>query len=127
MTRVLLIDDNVDLVEALRDTLRDAGYETDIALNGVEGMAACRRTRPDVVITDIVMPEKEGVETILDLREYDPTIRIVAISGGGPLPAAANLAWAKGIGADATIEKPFREKTLLDTVARIVRSSDSGT
>ena len=81
MTRVLLIEDD-DLVRAtLRDALESNGYEVATATNGLDGLERFRSAPADVVVTDILMPEKEGIETIIELRRDHPEVKIIAISG----------------------------------------------
>ncbi len=116
MARILIIDDEDELRSMLRRMLEQAGYEVTEAVNGAEGIKLYERDRPDLIITDIIMPEKEGVETIIALRQADPNLPIIAISGGGRLEATDFLTMAKKLGARHTLSKPFRRDQLLEAV-----------
>lgn len=116
MARILIIDDEDELRSMLRRMLEQAGHEVTEAVNGAEGIKLYERDRPDLIITDIIMPEKEGVETIIALRQADPNLPIIAISGGGRLEATDFLTMAKKLGARHTLSKPFRRDQLLEAV-----------
>src|SRR5688572_234064 len=83
MQRILVIDDDEQVRALLYEILDRAGFKVVEATNGVEGLKLYRAQPADLVITDLIMPEKEGVETILELRREFPDVRVVAISGGG--------------------------------------------
>ncbi len=85
--------------------------------NGAIGIEIYERDAPDLIITDIIMPEKEGVETIIALSRADPALPIIAISGGGRLDATDFLTMAKKLGARHTLTKPFRRDQLLEAVS----------
>lgn len=93
--------------EALLSTLRRAGYTITIASDGAEGLGRAKEQFYDIVVTDIVMPDKEGIETIIELRRNCPETKIIAMSGGGRVRADDYLMLAKKLGASATIAKPF--------------------
>ncbi|MCH8036471.1 MAG: response regulator [Proteobacteria bacterium] len=116
MARILIIDDEDELRSMLRRMLEQAGHEVTEAVNGAEGIELYERDRPDLIITDIIMPEKEGVETIIALRRADPDLPIIAISGGGRLEATDFLTMARKLGARRTLAKPFRRDQLLEAV-----------
>ena len=116
MARILIIDDEDELRSMLRRMLEQAGHEVTEAVNGAEGIKLYERDQPDLIITDIIMPEKEGVETIIALRQADPNLPIIAISGGGRLEATDFLTMAKKLGARHTLSKPFRRDQLLEAV-----------
>lgn len=107
--------------------LRHAGHEPVVAINGLEGMRFAKETPFDLVITDIIMPEKEGIEVIMDLRRQQPGIRIIAMSGGGRLNANDCLKLAQKLGAKATLAKPFSGAELLATVATVLGTQESPT
>jgi DNA-binding response OmpR family regulator len=111
---VLLIEDDPLLLGALQRTFSAAGARVLPAANGAEGMKHFGASSPDVVVTDIIMPEAEGLETILAMKGVRPDVPILAISGGGRTPAGDFLAVARGLGADAALAKPFRSQQLLD-------------
>jgi CheY-like chemotaxis protein len=96
---VLVVDDDEALLEIVRITLSSEGFRVGTARNGVEGLKAYDAAKPDLVITDLVMPEAEGIETILALRRRDPQVRIIAMSGGSSVGPAGFLRIAQGAGA----------------------------
>ena len=120
MARVLIIDDDPALRAVLGDVCTRLGHDVSVAINGCEGLAKAREVSPDLVITDIVMPEKEGLETIRELRRDLPQIKIIAVSGGGQKVGSTDcLELAEFLGAELTLTKPFRLNDLrhaLDTV-----------
>lgn len=100
--------------------LEGSGHEVAVAAQGAEGLTLFGEHPVDLVITDIFMPEKEGIETILELRHQSPQTKIIAISGGG---RAGNLdisATAKNLGAHQTLAKPFARQELLDAVNAVL-------
>ena len=120
MRRVLVIDDEAEIREILRETLEAAGYEVAVAANGREGLAAQQHRPADLVITDIFMPEKEGLETIQELRKRSPRPKIIAMSGGGGLGTLDYLPAAQQFGADRSIEKPFDCEAVLALVREML-------
>ena len=120
-TRILLIDDDDLLRDAISDLLESEGYLVTTADNGTTGLTAFQADRPDLVITDILMPERDGIETILSLAKETPQPRIIAISGGGGrLDSLSYLRMARGFGADKILEKPFRAKVLLEAIEEVL-------
>lgn len=116
MTVILLIEDE-DMVRAtVRVQLKSAKLEVIEASNGVEGIELFRQHKVDLVITDIIMPEKEGIGVIREIREINPKARILAMSGGGRTNNFEFLKHARTLGASATIQKPFSRKQLLEAV-----------
>lgn len=122
MARVLVIDDDDQIREMLRKSLELHGHEVLDAPNGKEGIELFNEKGADLVITDIIMPEKEGVETIKELRNDAPDLKIIAISGGGNLDPRLYLRLAEGSGAIRTFVKPFSLKELLNTVRELLDS-----
>ena len=116
MRRVLIIDDDEQMRALLRDILEQAGYEVTDACDGVAGLSRFRAQPSDLVITDLIMPGKEGVETILELRREFPTLPIVAISGGGRNASRDYLDIAIRLGARLTVAKPFTRQEILEAV-----------
>jgi DNA-binding response OmpR family regulator len=112
MKRVLLIEDDDDLRKILRLMLQKLGCEVLEARNGKEGLALFRDAGADVVLTDLIMPEKEGLETIRELKRNWPTLNILAMSGGGRSNARDNLKMAKYLGASVVLAKPFSSEEL---------------
>ena len=113
---ILVIDDDDDLRDMLCIRLRSAGYMVTAASDGRSGMQAYYANKPALVITDLVMPEKEGIEVIMELQKQNPKPFIIAMSGGGKLKPEAYLPTAKMLGADTIMEKPFSTSELLDSV-----------
>jgi len=121
MAKILIIDDDPDVLTMLREMLEREGYEVVAANDGEKGVKCYRDNSTDLIITDIIMPEKEGIETILDLRKEFPDIKIIAISGGGRINATDHLKLAKHIGAQYTFSKPFERKELLRAVRDLIK------
>ena len=120
MRAILVIDDDASVREVVSQMLRMEGHEVAIAENGREAIDLIGRRRFDLVITDLIMPEKEGIETISEIRRGDQDIPILAISGGGRLGPADYLETARYIGADATLAKPFARQELIATIESLL-------
>ncbi|MFT6582886.1 MAG: CheY-like chemotaxis protein [Alphaproteobacteria bacterium] len=114
MARILIIDDDDALRAALGAALREEGHVIEEASGGNAGLARCRTVPPDIVITDIVMAEGEGIETIRTLSKTAPHLPIIAISGQGEY-----LRSALKLGAARVLMKPFRLSQLLAVLAEI--------
>jgi CheY-like chemotaxis protein len=121
MTRVLVIDDEDLLREAVREMLEDAGYEVTDQPDGAAGVRAFREAPADVVITDIIMPNKDGIRTIWELKQLHPKLPIIAISGGVPGGPRSDLPLAAAYGAARTLQKPFTRAELLGALAEVIR------
>ena len=111
--KILVIDDDHMVRYTLSKILRNSGYEVVTAADGERGMTAFHAEKPDVVITDLIMPEQEGIETILQIKRARPEVRIIAISGGGRIANTDVLQAARGLGADEILAKPFEAEELL--------------
>lgn len=122
MYRVMVVDDDWQMREMMHQALARDGYEVTEAANGKIGLDLHRKNPVDLVITDLIMPEKEGIETIRELRRDFPQLKIIAVSGGGRAGANGYLNVAKTIGADRTLSKPFDLKQILDTVKELLES-----
>jgi len=118
--RILVIDDDDQMRVLLRQVMEWAGYEVTEAENGREGMQKQRRQPFDLVITDLIMPEQEGLETISLLRKEYPLTRIIAISGGGRIGPEAYLPAAQELGADRVFSKPFDVRELAGAVRELL-------
>ena len=116
MTKILVIDDDALVRTTLEYLLRDAGYEIATAEDGVRGMAIFRSEQPDLVITDIIMPEQEGIQTIIEMRKAKPDAKIIAISGSGRIGNVDFLKMARSLGAMDIVSKPFNADELLTIV-----------
>ncbi len=122
MTRILVIDDDDQVREMLRQTLEREGYEVVEAEDGNAGIKAYRRQPTDLIITDLIMPNKEGMETIMELRRDFPGVKIIAISGGGRMGPEFYLPAAKSLGAQKTMTKPVDRKELLEAIQGLLHS-----
>lgn len=118
MTRILVIDDDPNIRQMVCRMLEREGYEVEAASNGKEGVDKYRSCPADLVITDIIMPEQEGIETIRLLRTDFPECRIIAMSGGGRIGPSDYLTMAKLLGATVSISKPFDRAQLLESVKK---------
>jgi len=120
--KILVIDDDALVRRTLLKMLRFGGHDTLEADNGVTGLELFRKEMPDIVVTDIIMPEQEGLGTIMMMRRERPDTKIIAISGGGRVGNVDVLDAAQALGAAAIIHKPFAADQLL---ARIDGVADS--
>lgn len=120
MAHILVIDDEAPIRAMLQQVLERSGHEVAVATEGAEGLTLFRAKPADLVITDIFMPEKEGIETILELRKQSPQTKIIAISGGGRAGKLDFLTTAKNLGAHQTLAKPFERQELLDAVNAVL-------
>ncbi len=120
MTRILIIDDNEHIRLSLRLALEDEDYEVEEADDGNVGLELFRQKPADLTITDIFMPEKDGIETISDLVVEYPGVKIIAISGEYHLSFDSCLKTAKEIGANDTFLKPVNINELLETIKKLL-------
>jgi two-component system response regulator MprA len=126
MSRILVIDDEPSVRRALRRVLEKFGHEIEEAGDGAAGAIVCANMKPDLVITDVIMPKMNGIDATRIIREANPNVRILAISGGGNFEAqsykpdaittSAYLAAAEGAGADSVMTKPFERAELMERV-----------
>lgn len=120
MKRVLLVEPDEELRQTLTLLLSRVGCEVVEAENGRSALIKCQQSIPDLVITEMIMPEMDGVETIIALQKLCPGIKIVAISGGGLNPAETYLKIARILGVGTTLVKPFTPKELFDAIQSFV-------
>jgi len=121
VARILVIEDEEHIRTLYSRILQHAGHEVIEAPDGNVGIQLYRACPADLVITDIIMPEKEGIELIIELRRDFPDVKIIAVSGGGQATASATcLRLAKGFGAVRTLAKPFNQQELVDTVQDVL-------
>jgi len=125
MARILIIDDEESIRSLLSRSLSHAGHEVVEASDGVEGTRLFEDSHFDLVITDLIMPEKEGIETILDLRARNSDVKILVISGGlsfggRSVDRQGPLTDAEALGADASLAKPFNIQILIEKVEELV-------
>ena len=108
MANILLVDDEPLVVDTLSSAMESKGHTVVTASNGIEGLRRFVEGRFDLVITDIIMPDKEGIGLIMEMRRVLPTVKIIAISGGGRTGNVEFLKMAVELGAVATLKKPIR-------------------
>ena len=120
MARILLIEDNVSLRTILAEHLALAGHTVIEAGDGREGLDRYRQAGADLVVTDIVMPETEGFAVLMGLRNAQPPVKIIAISGGGLGSAEDYLATAKVLGAATVLLKPFPPAVLIAAITELL-------
>jgi YesN/AraC family two-component response regulator len=120
MARILIIDDEEQIRQYLQRILEKEGHEVVDAPDGAVGTKLYREKPADVVILDILMPEKEGLETIIELKRDYPDTKIIAISGGGRGGKLDFLKIAQKLGALRTLNKPFTRKEIINTVQELL-------
>lgn len=120
MAHILVIDDDDQIRKTLRAVLEREGHEVVEAPDGKVGMRIFQDKGADLVITDIIMPEKDGIETILELRKDYPDAKIIAMSGGGEIEPRVYLRFASQLGALRTLVKPFEREELLTAVQELL-------
>lgn len=118
--KILIIDDEELMRLMLIELFKSKGYEAQGASNGSEGIEILAKEHFDLILTDLVMPEKEGVETIKEIRKLYPSIKIIAMSGGGRLNGVDYLELASALGADKTFHKPFDRVELLSEIKNLL-------
>ena len=114
--RVLLIEDDVSVRRIVRKMLERGRHEVTEAENGRVGLDRLRGSAFDLVITDIVMPEMDGLETLIELRKHYPTLKVIAMSGGGRTGNMDFLGSAEKLGASAVLHKPFTSDVLTTAI-----------
>jgi len=122
MARILLIDDDPLVRNMIRQILELDGHSVVDASNGAVAMRVWSEQPADLIVTDILMPEKDGLEVIRELRRQCPEVKIIALSGGNRKIGFDTLAVASRFGAAATIEKPFQLDVLRSTIERVLKS-----
>jgi DNA-binding response OmpR family regulator len=119
-TKALIIDDDPRIRRLLQQGLSRHGFTVLTAENGRPGLKLFQAERPELVITDILMPDIEGIETIMTLKRADNPPKVIAISGGGRLAGREFLKWARHLGADEVMPKPFRVSALISTARTLL-------
>ena len=117
---ILVIDDEEPVRTVLRQMLEKEGYEVEEAPDGAVGLSLLQDHPIDLVITDLFMPEKEGIETMREVQKSFPQVKIIAMSGGGRMGKLDFLPMAESFGAQRTLAKPFERKELLETVRAVL-------
>jgi DNA-binding response OmpR family regulator len=117
---ILIVDDEAEIREMLDLMLSKAGYQVECVGNGEEAVKKFQNMCYDLLITDVVMPEKDGVAAMLELRELCPNVKIIAMSGGGVIPPETYLEVAAKLGATKTFTKPLNTRELLSAVVELI-------
>tara|TARA_Y100001960_G_scaffold332552_1_gene433521 strand:+ start:4934 stop:5308 length:375 start_codon:yes stop_codon:yes gene_type:complete len=117
--KFLVIDDDALVRDSISMMLQSIDSKVDLAQDGIQGLKMFKNNNYDIIITDIIMPEKEGFETITDIKKIDERAKIIAISGGSREGMGAYLPIAEDLGAKAILYKPFNEEELIYTIERI--------
>ena len=118
----MVIDDESEIREVLQAFLTRAGFQVVLAENGIQGVQAFQIQTIDLVVTDLLMPEQEGIETILQIRSDHANVPILAMSGGGRMAGTMDiLHTAKLLGAEKTFAKPFNPMELVEAVQSILK------
>ncbi len=120
MKHILIIDDEGQIRKAMKEILEKEGYGVTVAANGREGVELFKKRPVDLIITDIIMPEKAGLETIAEIKKENTQVKIIAISGGGRVSSKDYLVWAEKMGASRTFAKPIDFGELLKAVAALL-------
>ena len=121
MANILIIDDDEEILSFLKERLMYEGFNVLTAINGIQAIKLFNDNQVDLVITDIIMPDKDGFETILELNKICPDIKIIAMSGGGHGHPEYYLDTAKCFKAQYTFEKPFKTSELLKAVYELLK------
>ncbi len=125
MARILVIDDDRQFLGYLDEAISRAGYLVETARNGKEGLEVIDRAEIDLIITDIFMPEKDGIELLRQFRHKKSDIKVIAISGGMQGSSSENiLKIARIIGARRTLEKPFTKTDLIPIIREVLEERD---
>jgi len=117
--KIIIIEDDMVIRESLKEILEMNNYEVLTIDSGIDLMKKINEFHPDILITDIIMPDKDGIEIIIEAKKTYPDIILVAISGGGRIDSESYLNTAKYLGADATLKKPFTHGQLLDLLKNL--------
>jgi CheY-like chemotaxis protein len=125
MPGILIVEDDMEMREMLKISLIRRKYTVIEAGNGKEAIARFKPSVTDMVITDLIMPEDDGLKVIMRLRELKPSIGIIAISGGGKAGPGNYLSLAKALGADAIFSKPFSVNDLIATIEKMLETKQN--
>ena len=123
MARILVVDDDDQLRAALKRFLEKEGFQVIDASDGAAGLEILNKDPVDLVITDIFMPEREGIGMIMELQQDIPDVKIIAISGGGNVESVDFLELAGNLGAHKVFQKPFTHEELLAAVQELLNLS----
>lgn len=123
MSAILVVDDDPQVLDVVGEMLRLEGHDVATAIDGREAVAKFSDAKFDLVITDLIMPEKEGLETIAELKSMRGDIPVIAMSGGGRIGPTDYLETARFIGASATLAKPFARSELVNLVGDLLKKA----
>ena len=127
MAQSILVADDDDLLRGfICAVLRKAGYTVLEASGGLKAVALFREHKPDLVITDLLMPGRDGMEVLRDIRALDPQAKVILVSGGGDVVPVGFLDLAPKMGAIGTLAKPFEPRELLHAVQNALRHDEPG-
>jgi CheY-like chemotaxis protein len=125
MPKILVVDDEPEIRRLLRTWLEAERYEVFEAKDGAQAFELYKQVEPDLVITDIYMPNKDGLGLIRKLRSANSRAKMIAMTGGSSIDSSDPLVVAEMLGAELTVRKPFTDNDLLEAVARILRGSSA--
>ncbi len=120
MSKILVIDDELQAREMMKEMLVREGHDVVAAANGADGLRAFHKQKSDLVVTDLIMPEKEGIETIMEIKSIASEVKIIAVSGGGRYDPKDSLKMAQNLGADIVFKKPFERKEFISAVGKLL-------
>ena len=120
MSHILVIDDDIHIRELINIMLESEGHTVDLAEDGLIGLDLVEEDKFDLIITDIIMPNQEGIETIVKIKSKSPKTKILAISGGGRIGSTNYLTLAENFGVDKTLSKPFYHKDFIDCIKELL-------
>lgn len=120
MACILVVDDEEVMRELVKDLLEDEGYDVLTASDGNEALEMFKKNRVDVVLTDLIMPNKDGEEEILELRKISPDVKIIVMSGGGQISGADHIQLLEGLDIQHAIIKPIDKKLLLRDIKELI-------
>ena len=120
---VLVVEDDALVRQAVEILLKDHGFRVVTAVDGIDGLRKFREVVPDVVLTDIIMPNKEGIALTMELRRERPEARIIVMSGGGRMGNSDYVTIATNLGADIGLRKPFDDEQLISAVRALLDRS----
>jgi DNA-binding response OmpR family regulator len=123
MTKILVIDDQIEMRQIMKSLLEEQGYEVEIAQDGNDGLNRHRENPANLIITDLHMPEKDGLETIKELRDAKEDVKIIAMSGANTFMVDTNLDTSERMGADKAFSKPFDHDEFNQAVRDLIEGS----
>lgn len=127
MARILIIDDESQIRSMLRLMLERVGYEVIEAADGMDGIRQYRDNPADLIITDLIMPNKDGIGMIIELKKEFPNVKIIAMSGGGVNRPEGYLDGAKKLGATRTLTKPIDRDEMINAVKETLKDDTAST